>query len=320
MYFCTLYRVFAILLPILTKGVCQTFCNVATELETLEAAGMLTNVTTKMQTNHVDNRELIDQLRKKIHDTQTARRNDDGVLASCGSPDIDQCLPSGGIPRGTLAEWLVDHHGNSGEFLSLLTASRALADGGALVIADPHRRFHPPAAALLGINLADLVVLRPGLPIQPTSPGPSGFQRDDLLWAVDQALRSTAVAAVWGCFTEINERWFRRFQLSAESSGCLGLFVRPTWTRRQPSWAETQWLVQSKPRPGNRQLRRISLQLLRCRAGRAGGTVLLNIDTVTGSVQHARNEYTHHSRTQTRALSLAAQLAHPAVGRRSARA
>ena len=281
---------------------------------------MLTNVTTETQANHTNNQPLIDQLRKKIHDSQTARRNDEGALVSCGSPDIDQCLPAGGIPRGTLAEWLVDHHGNSGEFLSLLAASRALADGGALVIVDPHRRFHPPAAALLGINLADLVVLRPGPPGQPASVGPSGFQRNDLFWAVDQALRSTAVTAVWGCFTEINERWFRRFQLSAESSGCLGLFVRPTWTCQQPSWAEIQWQVQSKPCPENRQLRRISLQLLRCRAGRAGKTVSLNIDTVTGSVQHARNEHAHHSRIQTRALSLATQLAHPAIGRRPARA
>ncbi|MCH2182268.1 MAG: hypothetical protein MK108_09710 [Mariniblastus sp.] len=284
---------------------------------------MLINVTTKQEKQETDSdnhRKLIGQLRKKINKTEASLRNHDGTPVSSGSPDIDQSLPSGGIPRGTLTEWFVDQPGNSGEFLSLLVASRALSGGGALVIADPCRRFYPPAAALLGIELADLVVLRPERTMVPHHSGGSGFQCDDLFWAVDQALRSTAVAAVWGCFSGIHERWFRRFQLSAESSGCLGLFVRPAWTRRQPSWAETQWKIRTRPGPHDLPWRRVSLKLLRCRTGRSGKTVSLNINTVTGSVQRARNEHDHQNRGQARALSLATQLAHPAIGRRSARA
>ena len=275
--------------------------------------------TTIRQSVSSDQRQLIDQLRKKICDTQMNRRNDNGSLISCGSPDIDQCLPAGGISRGTLTEWLVDQCGNSGEFLSLLAASRALTDGGALVIADPHRRFYPPAATLLGIDLTNLVILRPHSSNSSTTRTPSQFQNDDLFWAVDQALRSTAVAAVWGWFTEIGEHWFRRFQLSAESSGCLGLFVRPTWTLQRPSWTEIQWQVRPKSCSGNQQLRRLSLQLLRCRTGRAGKTILLDIDTVTGSVQYARNQQAD-PKHPTRDLCLATQLAHPKVDRRAARA
>ena len=281
---------------------------------------MLTNVKTNQQPDQDHHRELISQLRKKITETESSLRNHDGKPVSSGSPDIDQLLPSGGIPRGTLTEWFTDQSGNSGELLSLLAASRALSGGGALVIADPERRFYPPAAALLGIDLADLVVLRPERSIVPNHFGEIGFQHDDLFWAVDQALRSPAVTAVWGCFSHIHERWFRRFQLSAESSGCLGLFVRPTWTRRHPSWAETQWQIRGRPSLPQLSCRQVSLKLLRCRTGRSGKTVSLNIDTVTGNVQRARHEHTSQNRSQTGPLPLAAQLAHPTIGRRSARA
>ena len=281
---------------------------------------MLANVTTKQETGQDHHQNLIGQLRQQINKTETSLRNQYGTPVSCGSPAIDQWLPSGGIPRGTLTEWFVDQPGHSGEFLSLQVASQALSGGGALVIADPGRRFYPPAAALLGIEQAKLVVLRPERPVLPHHSGPTGFPCDDLFWAVDQALRSTAVAAVWGCFTDIHERWFRRFQLSAESSGCLGLFVRPARTRQQPSWAETQWQIRAKPGPDDLPRRQVSLKLLRCRAGKSGKTISLNTDIVTGSVQRARTEHDYQDRGQARALSLATQLAHPAIGRRSARA
>ena len=320
MYFCTLCAKFARRQPILTKGVLLNFCNGDTALKTHEAAGMLTSVTTETQPDPVNQRELIDSLRGKIEGAQTARRNDDGAFVSTGSRDIDQLLPFGGIPRGTLTEWFVDNQGNSGEFLALLAASRACDDGGALVIADPQRQFHPPAAALLGINLANLVILRPGSSGSFSRNRTAAFQTNDLFWAIEQALRSTAVGAVWGCLTEINERWFRRFQLSAESSGCLGLFVRPTQTRQHPSWAEIRWQVRARSSPENRQCRQVSLQRLRCRAGGASKTIQLNIDTITGTVQHAPSEHANQRRIQTHPLSLASQLAHPTASRRTARA
>lgn len=281
---------------------------------------MLTSVTTEKQSDHINKRELIDDLRGKIEGAQTARRNDDGALVSTGSRDIDQLLPFGGLPRGTLTEWFVDNHGSSGEFLALLAASRACDDGGALVIADPQRQFHPPAAALLGINLANLIILRPGSNGSFSPNRTVDFQTNDLFWAIEQSLRSTAVGAVWGCLTEINERWFRRFQLSAEASGCLGLFVRPTRTRCHPSWAEIRWQVRARSSLENRQCRQISLQRLRCRASGAGKTIQLNINTITGTVQHAPSEHANHHRTQTHTLSLASQLAHPTADRRTARA
>ena len=116
-------------------------------------------------------------------------------------------------------------------------AQEAASRGGAIVIIDPDRQFFPVAAAAMRLPMEQLIVLQSS-----SQPG-AGAIDHDLLWAIDQSLRCPAVAAVWGPLPKIDDRWSRRFQLSAESSGCLGLFVRPLSVARQPSWAEVQWLV-----------------------------------------------------------------------------
>jgi protein ImuA len=222
-----------------------------------------------------------------------------------GLAAIDQVLPERGYSRGTLIEWLVP--GSSGqtagygvELLSLQLAQRAMQGGGSLVVVDPAEEFYPLAARQLGIPLDRVVILR-------------GHKLEDLYWSIDQALRCEAVAAVWCAATsampsflvDLDERWHRRFQLSAEVGQSFGLFLRPDRVARQPSWSDIQWRVlathrtsqqrnerglteQTPPEsnlPDDYWARPISLQLLKCRGGRAGQTIHLNFDTRTGELR-----------------------------------
>ncbi len=292
---------------------------------------------------------LVERLRGKIRRVETTGRNDDGTVVSSGSSALDQMLPAGGYNRGTIVEWLADD-GSGTDFLSMLAARNATAEGGALVIVDQHNQFYPPAARAMGINLSNLIVLRS---VQRQHPTLDNTSDEDFLWAIDQSLRCPAVAAVWGCLPQfespqIAERWLRRFQLSAESSGCLGLFVRENNAKLEASWSEIQWQIEPQasyaqptraaraawhPDHTNREawqpvsqshdLRRIRATLTRCRGGTAGRSVELEINTVTGNVQTARREHATHSKQPNRPprpLPLAAQLAHSKTGRRSARA
>jgi protein ImuA len=188
--------------------------------------------------------KLIDQLRDQIRGVETAGRMDDGIRVSSGCAAIDRLLPEGGYQRGTLIQWLTGG-GQGADYLSLLVARQACQDGGALVVLDPLNQFYPPAAAAIGINLDNLIILRTENLV-----GSEQELHSDLLWSIDQALRCPAVAAVWGPLGRIDERWFRRFQLSAETSGCLGLFIQPIQAARQPSWAEVQWMVSHLRAPG----------------------------------------------------------------------
>lgn len=193
----------------------------------------------------VATRELLESLREQVRRIETAGRPN-GQSVSLGCSALDALLPERGIARGTIHEWLAPRGGSGAEILSLIAAREACRGGGALVVIDSIGCFYPPAAALWGIGLDNTIVIRPD-------------SRRDAAWAIDQALRCSAVAAVWGFVDLIGERWLRRFQLSAEQSGCLGLFVRPGAATRQPTWSESRWLCRGITRRGIRGLRTAAL-------------------------------------------------------------
>lgn len=273
---------------------------------------------------------LIERLQGKIRRAETLGRNDDGTIVSSGSVAMDQMLPAGGYKRGTVAEWLAGP-GSGADFLSMLVAKHAASEGGAIVVVDAGNQFYPPAARAIGINLSNLIVLKsPGRQSDSTT-------SDDFYWSIDQSLRCPAVAAVWGCLpnfetSQVATRWSRRFQLSAEASGCLGLFIRNSITAQpndNSSWAEIQWRIEPQLTLNDeRRARRVKAVLSRCRGGTVGRSVELEINTVTGNVQTARREHAARTKRQQQTngawqanpLPLATQLAHPETGRRSARA
>jgi hypothetical protein len=196
--------------------------------------------------------------------------------------------------------------------LSLLAAREACRAGGVLVVVDPARTFYPPAAVNWGIDINRLIVVRP---------------RDvqDALWAAVQSLRSPAVAATWidaslglqlpagrAGYREAalgkaghDERAFRRLQLAAQAGRTLGLVVRPASVRGQSSWADVRLgicplSVVRCPLPSFDEPRTtdhgrfLQVHLLRCRHGRAGGAVTLEIDDATYTVREARVHHDAH--------------------------
>jgi len=197
------------------------------------------------------------------------------VLSGCGP--LDGLLPSGGMCRGTLVEWLAAGEGNGATTLALLTAREASRDGGAVVVIDPRREFYPPAAVRLGIAPGDLIVVH-------------AVAEADATWALDQSLRCPAVAAALAWpqrhseKRELDAHTLRRWQLAAEGSGALGLLIRPEAARHEPSWADVRLLVEPLPagrgRPAGGR-RRLRIHLLRCRGTAAGRSVDVELDDET---------------------------------------
>jgi hypothetical protein len=279
-----------------------------------------------------DKHQLLENLRQQIQTVTSAGRASDGTTFSSGCQAIDRLLPGGGYSRGIVTQWFnpPSHHRNhlasgyAAELLSLMAARQACCDGQAMVVIDPDHAFNPPAAAALGVELSSLIVLRPDIPNHQ-------HKSSDLMWAIDQSLRCSAVGAVWGMVGDADPRWLRRFQLSAEQSGVVGCFVRPGRSANQPSWSEVDWQIK-RIGPPQRQsstatqngtgqnaarrdsYRRVQLNLLRATGGRAGQDITIQINTITGSVQEARVDHA------TSSLHLATQLAHPAPGSRAATA
>ena len=247
---------------------------------------------------------LVDSLRAQLARWEARRPGRDESPISSGCQALDRLLPGGGLPRGALVECLEDEAGAGGAgTLALILARQAAVEGGAIVILDPRHSFYPPAAAVLGIDLDELLVIR-------------SSQARDQLWALDQCLRCPAVAAVWAPLEQLSPRDFRRLQLAAECGGGLGVLVRGSAARKQPSWSELQlWIhPQACGAEDLRTGRRLRVELARCRQARSGGMIELEIDAVTGVMQAV--SYPHEAYP----LHPTAELAYPTSGRRSARA
>src|SRR5438046_2055876 len=162
---------------------------------------------------------LVANLRREMTKLEGSQPPGDDRPISTGSPALDRLLPSGGLRRGTLVEYLTSAAGSGAGTLALAAAREACREGQALVVLDrqvggdgtrnvPATYFYPPAAAAWGIDPAKLLVLRPA-------------SEADALWAFDQALRCPGVGAVWATCDRLDVRDFRRLQLAAECGRTL---------------------------------------------------------------------------------------------------
>ena len=103
---------------------------------------------------------VVAKLRRDL--AQRIKSNQRESLAhSSGWPGLDSILPTGGLERGTLVDWLYASGGNGAGTLALAAAREALAPDTSLVVIDPGREFYPPAAVALGIDLRQMVLIRP---------------------------------------------------------------------------------------------------------------------------------------------------------------
>ncbi len=228
----------------------------------------------------------LEQLRQQIFCLEGSRFHKGDGLVSSGCRAVDELLPEGGLHRGALAEWFAAGESIGATALALLAARQACGEGGMLIVADGRREFYPPALVRFGIPMGQFLVVH-------------ASSQADHFWALDQALRCRGVAAVLAWPNQLDGRTFRRLQLATEEGGGLGLVVRPAAARNAPSWAATRFLVEPLPiAAGRRGLRRVRINVLRCRGGIGPRSVDVEIND---------DGY------QTHPLPLAARLATPAA-------
>jgi protein ImuA len=207
-------------------------------------------------------------LRRRLETLERTGRQDRLVLPFWG-PAVDRALPGRGLTLGVLHE--------------VAGSDQEEEDGTA------------PAAFLAGI----LARLKPELPVlwclaedDLYGPGLAAFGLDsrrlvlaharrprEVLWAMEEGLRSPALAAVVGEVEALSLSASRRLLLAAEASGVTGFALRrwrngrrATAQRLAPNAAETRWRVKALPgaiasgEPGIGHVR-WQVELWRCRGG-----------------------------------------------------
>ncbi len=177
-----------------------------------------------------------------------------------GLPALDAAL-GGGLPRGCLQEVIpADGGAAAAGFAAFLLArlvSQAEERGrGVLWASLGEGDLYPPGLARFGLDPAAMILL--------SAPSPA-----ELLWAMEEALRSPALAGVVGEVDRIDLTAGRRLQLAAAAGGGVGfLLLRADRPPAAVSTAALRWRVGAGPN------RSWHVELLRRRGGRPGAWIL----------------------------------------------
>ncbi len=155
---------------------------------------------------------------------------------------LDAALPGGGWPTQALTELLLPHPG-LGELRLLAPALAAVQGAGHSLM-----WFDPPAApcawalGALGIDTAQLVVVHPRQPVRGAAR--QRLPAADVLWALEQALKSGHVGAVVAWLpARLPVDTLRRLQLAAQAHDGPAFVLRDVAARQQASAAPLRLLL-----------------------------------------------------------------------------
>jgi len=128
----------------------------------------------------------------------------------------------------------------------------------------PHGRLHGHGLNALGLDPARLILVETA-------------HRKETLWAMEEAVRSAAPAAVVGAIDTLDLKMSQRLHLAATDAGVPLVLLRPASTL-ESSAAATRWRIgaaqAARDRFGLVTQPRWHLQLERCRNGRPGEWVV----------------------------------------------
>jgi protein ImuA len=153
-----------------------------------------------------------------------------------GLPEIDDALPWQGLPLAVLHEienaGTADEDGAASLFLASILARLAPARPVLWCLQRPD--LHAPGLTLAGLDAKRLVLLR-------------APNEREILWAMEEGLRSRALAAVVGEVDGLSTPASRRLQLAAESAGVTGFVLHRSASHAAASAAVTRWRVAALP-------------------------------------------------------------------------
>jgi len=177
-----------------------------------------------------------------------------------GLPALDAAL-GGGLPRACLQEVIPADGGASAAGFAAFLLGRLVSQAeergrGVLWASLGEGDLYPPGLARFGLDPAAMILL--------SAPSPA-----ELLWAMEEALRSPALAGVVGEVDRIDLTAGRRLQLAAAAGGGVGfLLLRADRPPAAVSTAALRWRVGAGPD------RSWHVELLRRRGGRPGAWIL----------------------------------------------
>ena len=204
---------------------------------------------------------------------------------------LDAELPGGGWPHRVLTELLLPHPG-LGELRLLVPAlariaraSSAQPEQGArsVMLCDPRAALCGPARVQLGVDAQQLLVVHGREGARATAGLRRWLPSADLLWALEQALKSGHVGAVLAWLPpRLRADALRRLQLAAQAHDGPAFLFREVDARVKPSAAPLRLLLQGAG------IDRLSVRVLKRRGPPLARPLLLALSPILSERLRAR--------------------------------
>ena len=221
--------------------------------------------------------DVIRQLQKEVLSLQGFKPLADIQSFGAGLGTIERSFPGGIFPTGTVHELIShteeDSAATNGFIAGLL--GKLMLRRKSCVWISTKRTIFPPVLKLFGIEPSQVMFI-------------DVARQSDALWAIEEALKCNALAAVIGEIREVNFTESRRLQLAVEKSKVTGFIHRTNPKSENTVACVTRWKIRQlssvldagMPGVG---YPRWSVQLLKVRNGRPG---TWHIEWSGGDFQH----------------------------------
>lgn len=212
-------------------------------------------------------KDIISQLQKDILQWEGFRppAADDGETFGLGP--VEAAFPNGVFPTGTIHELLtedISQAAASGGFIAGLL-SVLMRKGGACLWIGMAQTVFPPALKAFGVQPHRVIFI-------------NLMHERDVLWAMEEALKCTGLAAVIAEVRSIDFKQSRRLQLAVEQSRVTGFILRDA-DQASNTACVARWHISSLPSTSVDDLPglgfpRWQVDLLRIRNGKPGSWVM----------------------------------------------
>ncbi|MBT3909659.1 MAG: hypothetical protein HOB37_16350 [Rhodospirillaceae bacterium] len=184
-----------------------------------------------------------------------------GVALSLGIAEIDGALPGGGLALASVHEVCGASSLTPALGFSAALLGRAAGRTGTVLWCRRSGELYAPGLTAFGLRPDNLIVVQ-------------AKSDKDILWTMEEGLRSGALSAVLGEPGTISPIALRRLQLAAETGGTMGLLLGLEKHQTVSASAMTRWRVETAesrhplgPWPG---VSSWQVDLMRCRNGARG--------------------------------------------------
>ena len=187
-------------------------------------------------------RKQIENLRSRIRALERPAWKNEEKPFSLGISEMDQRLPAGGFLPDALYEVFFDRPTDGGAatgFCVALIASLLNSRKGRILWCANNNAtdtgdLYPFGLIQQGLDTSLLTIVK--------------TTRDtDVLWAIEEGLRSSAFTAVLGEIKKISMTSSRRLQLATKENGVLTILLRPSTKTPGLSAATQRWRIKSVP-------------------------------------------------------------------------